>query len=165
MKKHDYKFLKWPCSSVMGILLYLLCAHVSHAYVLSVEAFHSPPVSVDAEITVSGKVTSSVDNSALPGVTVLIQGTFTGSVTDIDGNYTVTVPNGEDILVFSSIGYISQAIPVDGRSEINVVLMQDTQNLDEVVVVGYGTQSQREVTGSIATLDARQLEDQPVGRS
>ncbi|MEX2593094.1 MAG: TonB-dependent receptor [Anditalea sp.] len=165
MKKHYYKLLKVANYSCIGILCQLLLVDLCLAHATGgQQASNIPAILREAEIKVSGKVTSSVDNEGLPGVTVLIEGTFTGTVTDIEGNYNITVPNEDDILVFSSIGFISQEEAVNGRSVIDVVLTQDTQNLDEVVVVGYGTQSQREVTGSIATLEAKQLEDQPVGQ-
>lgn len=86
-------------------------------------------------ITVTGKVTDE-NNESLPGVNVLIKGSSTGTVTDVDGNYSINAPNDDDVLVFSSIGYITQEVPVDGRSEINVTMAEDVQSLEEVVVVG-----------------------------
>jgi len=113
-------------------------------------------------ITVSGKV-SDINGMPLPGVTVFIPGTTTGTATDMDGLYTLHITEGAS-LVFSFIGFETQTIASGGRSVINVTLKEDMTSLDEVVVVGYGTQKQREVTGSISTLDASQLEDQPVGQ-
>src|SRR5690606_28229768 len=114
------------------------------------------------EINVSGRVTDQ-NGVPLPGVSVLERGSSIGIATDIEGRYTLSVPEGS-VLVFSFIGFQSQVVSVGERSVVDVVLLEDEASLDEVVVVGYGTQIQREVTGSISTLDASQLEDQPVGQ-
>lgn len=114
------------------------------------------------EINVSGRVTDQ-NGEPLPGVSVLVRGSSIGIATDIEGRYTLSVPEGS-VLVFSFIGFQSQVVSVGERSVVDVVLLEDEASLDEVVVVGYGTQIQREVTGSISTLDASQLEDQPVGQ-
>src|SRR5690606_33418223 len=97
-----------------------------------------PNVLLSHVVNVSGRVTSSSNGQGIPGVNVLVRGTSTGTVTDIDGNYHLNVPNENDVLVFSSIGYVAQEIPVAGRSVVNVVMEEDMQGLDEVVVVGYG---------------------------
>lgn len=106
-----------------------------------------------AQTTVSGTVTAP-EEGALPGVNVLVQGTSTGTVTDLDGNYNVTLPEGSDVLVFSSIGYVTQEIQVNGRSTINVELQADVQSLSEVVVIGYGTQEKRDVTGAVSSVSS-----------
>ncbi|MEO5602418.1 MAG: SusC/RagA family TonB-linked outer membrane protein [Cyclobacteriaceae bacterium] len=115
-------------------------------------------------VRVTGKVTSQEDGSTLPGVTVMVKGTAVGTVTDAEGNYVLDAPDQNGILQFSSIGYVTREIPIENKMIINVDLVMDIKSLQEVVVIGYGTQNQREVTGSIATLEARQLEDQPVGQ-
>lgn len=89
--------------------------------------------------TVTGKVTSSTDGTPLPGVTVLIKGTSTGTSTDFDGIYTIEVVNG-NVLQFSYISYLTKSITISGQTTVDVVLVEDVNNLDEVVVVGYGTQ-------------------------
>lgn len=104
-----------------------------------------------AQTTVSGKVTAP-EEGALPGVNVLVQGTSTGTVTDMDGNYSLSVPEGNDVLVFSSIGYVTQEITINGRSTINVELEADVQSLSEVVVIGYGTQEARDATGAVSSV-------------
>ncbi len=106
-------------------------------------------------ITVKGKVTSGAD--ALPGVTVLVKGTSNGTSTDFDGNYEIKV-NGTDVLVFSSIGYATKEVSVDNRTEINVVLKEDAAALDEVVVIGYGSSRKKDLTGSIVSLKAKDLD-------
>ncbi|RAV27483.1 SusC/RagA family TonB-linked outer membrane protein [Sinomicrobium soli] len=104
--------------------------------------------------TISGTVLSETDNEPLPGVTVRIKGTDRGTVTDFDGNYSIPVTGNSDILIFSYIGFRSQEIPADGREVIDVVMQEDLALLDEVVVVGYGTQKKSDLTGSIAIVDA-----------
>lgn len=110
---------------------------------------------------VSGQVTSAADGAVLPGVTVLEKGTSNGVTTGIDGEYRLNVqPNAT--LVFRFIGMTTQEVPVNGRSTINVQLRTDQQQLEEVVVVGYGTQEKRSVTGAIASLSAKDVEQTPV---
>lgn len=110
-------------------------------------------------IAVSGTVTSQANGETLPGVTVVVKGTGTGTVTDLDGRYTIDVPNDDDILVFSSIGYTTQEVTVNGRSVIDVLLEEDVRSLEEVVVVGYGTQRKSDLTGSVASVKAEKLLD------
>lgn len=111
---------------------------------------------------VSGKVTSFEDSEGIPGANVIIKGTTQGTVTDIEGNYTITVSSPEDVLVFSFVGYISEEVEVGSQSVINMALMPDVTALDEIVVVGYGSQNRRDVTTSIATIKSGELVDIPV---
>ncbi len=112
--------------------------------------------------TVSGTVVAPNDNEGLPGVNVLVKGTSQGTVTDIDGKYTINVPNSDDILVFSSIGFVSQEVPVEGRSTIDITMAEDVQALDEIVVIGYGTQKRSDLTGAVGSVDVEQLQERPV---
>jgi TonB-linked SusC/RagA family outer membrane protein len=106
--------------------------------------------SLQAQSNVKGKV-SDDDGTAIPGVNVLIKGTTQGTATDSDGNYSLTIPDGttDPILVFSFIGYTTQEQSVGGRAIVDVKLVADTKELSEVVVVGYGTQNKRDITGAI----------------
>lgn len=100
-----------------------------------------------AQSQVRGKVVSQEDGQPLPGVTILVQNTSIGSVTDIDGNYTINVPNENSVLTFSFIGFKAQAIPVNGRSVINVNMVSDTEQLSEVVVTAFGlTQEKKKIS-------------------
>ncbi|MEE4177930.1 MAG: TonB-dependent receptor [Bacteroides sp.] len=109
------------------------------------------------QIRVSGTVTDASDGSTLPGVTVLIKGTIQGATTGIDGRYELNVsPDG--VLVFTFIGMKRVEIPVEGRQVINVVLEPDVALLDEIVVVGYGTRLKYELTGSISSVRAEDIE-------
>ena len=112
-------------------------------------------------IAVTGTVTDET-GEPLPGVNVVIKGTSTGRVTDINGQYAINVPNQDAVLTFSFIGYTMQEIAVGNRRVIPVTLREDTQAIDEVVVVGYGVQRKRDVTGSIANVKGELLRDLPV---
>lgn len=109
------------------------------------------------EVTVNGAVTGS-DSAPIPGVNVVVKGTTLGTVTNADGRYSIVVANPNVVLVYSFVGYASQEVPVNGRSTINVQLAEDVHNLDEVVVVGYGTQKRSDLTGSIESIN---MEDMP----
>ncbi|SDK84590.1 TonB-linked outer membrane protein, SusC/RagA family [Catalinimonas alkaloidigena] len=113
-----------------------------------------------AQTTISGKV-SDEGGGTLPGVNVLVKGTNAGTITDTEGNYSLSVPSGDATLVFSFIGYNTHEEPVNGRSTIDVILLEDVQSLSEVVVVGYGTQKKETVTGSVVTVKGKDLVKSP----
>ncbi|WP_179955132.1 SusC/RagA family TonB-linked outer membrane protein [Maribacter luteus] len=115
------------------------------------------------ETNVTGTIISSDDGTPLPGVAVVVKGTTTGTVTDFDGNYALTVPSSNAILVFSYLGYVTQEIQVGTKSLINVNLAPDTTALDEVVVVGYGTAKKETLTGSVEQVKAEAFEDIATG--
>ena len=112
--------------------------------------------------TVSGVVTSEEDHQGLPGVNILVKGTTQGTVTDIDGNYSLSVPGPDAVLVLSSVGFMSQEITVGDQTQINVSMAPDLQSLEEVVVVGYGTQKKENLTGSVESIDGSEIARQPV---
>jgi len=116
------------------------------------------PVSAISQTNVTGKVTEQ-EGAALPGVTVLIKGTTTGTITDSNGEYTVAATSN-DVLVFSFIGMISQEIPVGNQSVINVSLEPDVIGIGEVVAIGYGTQRREDLTGSIVSGDIEAVQEQ-----
>jgi TonB-linked SusC/RagA family outer membrane protein len=112
-------------------------------------------------ITVTGKVTE-MDNEPAIGVTIIVQGNASiGSITDIDGNYTLSGVPDNGSLIFSYVGMKSQVVPVNGRSTIDVVLQPDNELLDEVVVVGYGTTSTRMAVGAVSSLKTDKIQDLP----
>ena len=115
-------------------------------------------------ISITGSVTSSEDESGLPGVNVIVQGTSTGTVTDVEGNYTLEVPSEQSVLVFSSVGYIQEEIIVGSRSVLNMVMQVDVTSLEEIVVVGYGTMKKSDVTGSLSSVSSKDFEVQPITR-
>jgi TonB-linked SusC/RagA family outer membrane protein len=161
MKKSLYKLLRGTKYSCLGILGQFLIV----GFCLAHET--DPPKAVAIyevgmpAIGVSGTVTSSSDEQGIPGVNILVKGTGIGTVTDVEGSYSLNVPHGNDTLVFSSIGYISQEVAVNGRAVIDISMVEDLQNLDEVVVVGYGTQRRSEVTGSVGVVSGEDLKVQP----
>ena len=113
-----------------------------------------------AQLKVTGKVTASDDGSPLPYATISIKGTTTGAYTDDDGNYTITVaPNG--VLVFSTVGFVTQEIQVNNRSVINVALAPDAIALEETIVVAYGTAKKGTYTGSASVVKKEALKDAP----
>jgi len=114
-------------------------------------------------LTVAGRVTDAETGTGLPGVTVLLKGTTTAAPTGVDGSYTINVPDGTGTLVFSYIGYENQEVPINNRAAIDVQLGTDAQALEEVVVVGYGTQRAEAVTGSVASISAEEITQVPSG--
>lgn len=109
-------------------------------------------------VTVSGTVTAMSNGETLPGVNVIIKGTNIGTITGVDGKYTLNVLNPDDTLVFSSIGFIREEIQVNGRSIIDISLAEDIQSLEEVVVVGYGTQKKVSVTAAISDVPVQNIQ-------
>lgn len=114
----------------------------------------------NAQQTVSGTVTDA--QGPLPGANILVKGTAIGAIADFDGNYSIEVPEGSDILVFSYVGYTAQEITINGRSTINVMLAEDAAALKEVVIVGYGTQRKADLTGAVATIKSESIKDKPI---
>jgi TonB-linked SusC/RagA family outer membrane protein len=113
---------------------------------------------VSAQKTVKGTVTDASDGSTLPGVTLVVKGTTVGTITDFDGNYTLIVPEGNDEILVSMVGYASVSQKIGNMSVINFALQTSVQAIDEVVVVGYGTQTRSKVTSSIAKVDMKLME-------
>ncbi|MFO7934452.1 MAG: TonB-dependent receptor [Bacteroidales bacterium] len=114
-----------------------------------------------AQQTVSGTVTDAETGEGIPGVNVVIKGTTTGAITDLEGNYTIDVSGPEAVLVFSYVGYLNQEIPVGEQTRIDVVLKEDVQALEEVVVIGYGTVKKEDLTGSVSVVTSEDLTRSP----
>jgi TonB-dependent starch-binding outer membrane protein SusC len=113
--------------------------------------------------TVTGRVTEADTGEPLPGVNIVIKGTTTGTVTDVDGNFRLNVNNPQtDVLVFRFIGFSEQEIPVSGRTSINVEMQPATFGIEEVVAIGYGTVQRRDITGSVASVSGEALQAIPV---
>lgn len=111
----------------------------------------APLISGLPPITVKGKVTDS-RNESLPGVSIKLKGTNTGITTDKDGNYSIHIPDENGILLFSFVGFVTQEVHINRRSVINVILKEQSNELNEVVVVGYGQQRRSDLTGAIASI-------------
>ncbi len=115
--------------------------------------------SYSQSLTIKGKVTDEQGQS-IPGVTVLVVGTTAGTATDLNGNYELKT-DGKS-LKFSFIGFISQEIPINGRTTIDIVLKEDLKILNEVVVVGYGTQKKKDITTAVSVVGEKELKDRPL---
>ena len=114
--------------------------------------------------SISGKVTSTTDNEPVIGASVVVKGTTNGTITDFDGNFTLSA-DANSTLVISFVGYVTQEIALSGNTSVNVLLKEDTQMLDDVVVIGYGTQKKADLASSIAVLDTKELSKVPGGLS
>lgn len=112
-------------------------------------------------VAIKGQVTLAEDGTSMPGVSVIIKGTTTGTTTDNAGRYTINASN-DAILVFSFVGMVSQEVHVGKRSSVNVVLSTDTKTLDEVVFVAYGSQEKKTITGSQVSLDSKSFTNNPL---
>ena len=133
-------------------ILLLLCLWLPNA----IQAQDNQP----NKIPVSGKITDASGNG-LPGVSLLVKGSRISTITDLNGEYSINIPDNKSILIFSSVGYTTQEITVGNRTKINISLQSDIKTLDEVVVVGYGTQKKSDVTAAVATVNVKNLEKQP----
>jgi TonB-linked SusC/RagA family outer membrane protein len=113
------------------------------------------------QIIVTGVVTDA-DGETLPGVSVVLKGTTQGTVTDVNGAYTLPVIDDNSVLIFMFMGFVSQEIRVDGQRTVNVSMQEETGTIEEVVVVGYGTQKKTNLTGAVGFIDGKQLENRSV---
>ena len=113
------------------------------------------------QLAVTGRVTDASTGEPLPGVSVAVKGTTTGVASDMSGSYSVSPPSPNATLVFSFIGYVSQEVAVGSRTRIDVSLAVDVTTLEEVVVVGYGTQKKSDITGTVASLPKERLQMSP----
>ena len=111
---------------------------------------------------ITGRVISEEEPEGLIGVNILVKGTTTGVITDLDGNYSIQVPDGSTTLVFSYIGYLNKEEAIGGRSLINITMSPDSQNLDEVIVTAYGTADKGNFTGSAISLKGDQIANRPI---
>jgi TonB-dependent starch-binding outer membrane protein SusC len=140
MKKSYSKCLKWSFTLLLGLT-------VSWA-------------TQAQDRKVSGKVTDTETGTGMPAVTILVKGTSNGSNTDANGNYSINVPNNAT-LTFSFVGYSTQEVAVGNRSTINISLSADTKALQEVVVTGYAAQQKKDITGSVAIVDIKEMKKLP----
>ncbi|WP_219222715.1 SusC/RagA family TonB-linked outer membrane protein [Pedobacter antarcticus] len=114
-------------------------------------------VSAQQGVTISGRVFDASGKATLPGVSVKVKGTSVGTVTDSEGKFSLYVPNPEASIQISSIGFIRQEIPVKSRKDFQILLVEDSQVLQDLVVVGYGTQKKETVTGSVSTIKSQDI--------
>ncbi len=115
-----------------------------------------------AQVNVRGKVVDQTGETLI-GVNVVVKNTHLGTITDANGEFSLAVPNSNATLIFSYVGYSSQEIALEGRTYLDVILQQDTEQLEEIIVVGYGTQKKVSVTGSVAQIESKELLQAPSG--
>lgn len=147
--------------SLTGILIHGLTTNMLFAYGNSGQAVKSEIVFQNRNI--SGRVTNQEDGEPLIGVNIVELGSTNGTITDIDGKYSLNVAAGAT-LVFSSVGYVTEEVKVDNRSVINMTLTPDIRALEEIVVVGYGTMKESDITGSLSSVSSKDFEKQPLTR-
>lgn len=119
--------------------------------------------SAAGKLTITGKVTDE-KGTPLPGVTVQVKGTQARTSVKEDGAFSISVPSTTAVLVFSYVGYVQQEVPLDNKTTLTVFLVSSQKQLEDVVVIGYGTQKKRNVTGAVAIFDASKLDERPVTR-
>lgn len=130
-------------------------------------SFHLNPLvvstNINADRTIKGRVTDDTGEK-LPGVSVVLKGTTIGTVSDADGVYSINVPDKGGVLIFSSVGFLTQEVPLGAASTMDIKLATDAKALTEVVVVGYGSQLKKEITGAVQTVKSEELKDIPVSQ-
>ncbi len=111
------------------------------------------------EITVTGNVKDVTFNEPLPGVNVIVKNSTNGTTTDFDGNFTINKVSIGDVITFSYLGFVSQEVKITNKNPLNILMVEDVSALEEVVVVGYGTQKKKELTGAVAVVGSETIED------
>ncbi len=144
--KSKNRSIKWRYSSLRGLFLTLFILSTLITY---------------AQVNVRGKVVDATGETLI-GVNVVLKNTRQGTVTDIDGEFNLSVPSTSSTLLFSYVGFKELEVPLNGRNFVNVTMQADTELLDEVIVVGYGTQRRTSVTGAVSTLSDTELIKAPV---
>jgi TonB-linked SusC/RagA family outer membrane protein len=130
--------------------------------VLSIAMLLLSPALMAQDIEVTGTIRSATDDSALPGVNIMIQGTTLGTVTDLDGYFRISVPSEQAVLLISYMGYLGQEILVGSQRTLDVSLEEDIVKMDEVVVVGYGKIKKSDLTGAVSSVKADEIKEMPV---
>lgn len=146
-----------PLPAGKGVLKWFI-----RSVVLALLAF--PAIAALNAQTITGRITDAANDEPLPGVNVSIEGTTLGTVTNVDGEYSIDVEGPGTTLNFSFIGYVAQSIKVGSNTVIDVALEEDLTEISEVIVVGYGTQKKGDITGSVAVMNTEQLAERPLTR-
>lgn len=136
--------------------------HIKLTYLFALLLLLSEALS--AQVSVSGRITGAADGEPLIGATVAIEGTSGGAVSDIDGRFRLTAPSTESVLVFSYTGMLSKKEKIGSRSVIDIVLDENNAMINEVVVVGYGSQKRSNISGAVSTITAAEISELPVLR-
>jgi len=150
------------CST--GLALAMLMAHSPAALASGSNSDDAPETEMRSPQdtkTVSGTVVDQ-NNEPIPGVSVVVDGTNKGTITDVDGNFSLSGVSENDLLVFSFVGMTTQEVPVEDQETFNITMEEETMGLEEVVVVGFGSQKKANLTGSVSSVDSESLESRPV---
>lgn len=163
---NDKKLLiTFPMSERLTLLasdiqIYQVLKHISYVCLMLafIVGLSASDLSAQERVEISGTITDATDGASLPGASIIVQGSeeavgsTIGTTTSMDGAFTIQVPEELNTLVVSFVGYITQEVPIDGRTEINVQLQPDVRTLEDIVVVGYGTQERQQITGSVSSV-------------
>jgi len=133
--KYWKRLQKQALTFVMGVFVFFACYNTAVS-----------------QNTVTGSVIDAQTGEALPGVNIVVEGTTIGTSTNLDGNYEIDVPSLDDTIIYTFVGYISLTEAINGRTQIDVALLPDVRMLDDVVVIGYGTQERQQITGSVSSV-------------
>lgn len=157
----DAKMLIRSWNRHQYLMLFLCLFFLSAGMSQTVYAASDVAMGVDQEQRITG-VVKDANGEPMIGVTVMVKGTATGAITDIDGNYSVSVSGSKSVLTFSFVGYTTKEVTVGNQKVINVTLAEDSKMIDEVVVIGFQSQKKGNLTASVASVGAEVLEDRPV---
>ena len=149
-------------NSLIGEVLNEVFKNSGVSYTVVNKVIVITPKKVQQNMQVTGTIRSAATGEILPGVNILVKGTETGTITGMDGTYSIEAPDANSVLVFSYIGYITQEIGISGRSVVDVILEESLEALDEVIVIGYGTQKKVNLTGSVSSVNLDKVEYRPV---
>ncbi|MEL5895276.1 TonB-dependent receptor [Bacteroides sp. GD17] len=157
----DAKMLIRSWNKHQYLMLFLCLFFFSAGISQTVRAASDVVMGVDQQLQVTG-VVKDTNGEPMIGVTVMVKGAGTGAITDIDGNYSVSVPGSKSVLTFSFVGYTTKEVTVGNQKVINVTLSEDSKMIDEVVVIGFQSQKKGNLTASVASVGAETLENRPV---
>lgn len=145
----------------VGSLLCEVFEGSNYTYKLLDKIIVIAPIEAIQQYTVTGLITDATTGEPLPGVNIIVEGTTTGVISDMNGKYSITLENANATLVFSFVGYISEKIAVQGKATIDLKLVSDIRKLDEVVVVGYGTMKKLDISGAIVSANSNVIREIP----
>jgi len=147
------------------VVILMFCGIALPAYSFNTEnptSSNTPGINADQQqVKISGNITDASNKQTLPGVNIQVKGTTNGAISDMNGNFTLTVNDPKATLVFSFIGYVTKEVPLAGNATLNVVLEAEVSQLGEVVVIGYGTAKKATLTGSISAVNGETLKQSP----
>ena len=165
LSKVDVRVKKAKLEDLLKTILpdHLIYEIIDRTIIIKKNPNFKPKIPAPEDIDISGKINDE-SGQGLPGASIVVKGTTNGTVSDADGAFRLTVPENST-LIFSYVGYKTTEMLIGNQTVLNIQMVLDAEQLDELVVVSYGSQKEREVTGSIAAIDMDQLSDQNVGQA